>query len=281
MRCSSTRTTRRSANRCGLCTNGSSPASVRRPTLIERDDRLPPFGELLAERERAHQALGSGDGAGRLMRVGSGMSLASFEDAFAHALFAAPGAADAAVADLVAQPAFAVYRNTVTKSCIDALQANFPTVTRLVGEEWFRAAAAAYVARERPNTPSLQAYGATFAAFLADFAPAAELPYLADVARLDRFWIESHGAVDAPVLDAAGLVGTDPGVLAGAVLLPHPAVRWAWFAESPVYSIWRDNRARETTGGDLPWHGEGALLTRRADVVEWTANRPRRVPLPR
>ena len=204
------------------------------------------------------------------MRVGSGMSLASFEDAFAHALFAEPGDADPAVADLVAQPAFAVYRNTVTKSCIDALQANFPAVTRLVGEEWFRAAAAAYVARERPNTPSLQAYGATFAAFLAGFAPAAELPYLADVARLDRYWIESHGAVDAPVLAATDLVGADPEVLAGAVLRPHPAAHWAWFAESPVYSIWRDNRACETTGGELPWRSEGALLTRPADVVEWT-----------
>lgn len=81
-------------------------------------------------------------------------------------------------------------------------------MTRLVGEEWFRAAAAAFVARERPNTPSLQAYGATFAAFLADFAPAAERPYLAGVARLEGFWIESHGAVDAPVLDATGLVGS-------------------------------------------------------------------------
>jgi hypothetical protein len=125
------------------------------------------------------------------------------------------------------------------------------------------------VARERPNTPSLQAYGATFAAFLADFAPATELPYLADVARLDRYWIESHGAVDAPVLAATDLVGADPEVLAGAVLRPHPAAHWAWFAESPVYSIWRDNRARETTGGELPWRGEGALLTRPADVVEW------------
>ena len=203
------------------------------------------------------------------MRIGSGMSLASFEDAFAHALFAEPKAADPAVADLVAQPAFAVYRNTVTKSCIDALQANFPAVTRLVGEEWFRAAAAAYVGLERPTTPSLQAYGATFAAFLAAFAPAAELPFLADVARLDRFWIESHGAIDAPALDATDLIGTDPGVLADAVLLPHPAARWAWFAESPVYSIWRDSRVRETIGGELTWRGEGALLTRQTDVVEW------------
>ena len=29
----------------------------QRPTLIERDDRLPSFGELLSERERAHRAL--------------------------------------------------------------------------------------------------------------------------------------------------------------------------------------------------------------------------------
>ena len=204
------------------------------------------------------------------MRVESGMSLASFEDAFARALFTAPGDADPAVADLVAQPAFAVYRNTVTRSCIDALQANFPAVTRLVGEEWFRAAAAVYVAGERPNTPSLQAYGATFAAFLANFAPAAGLPYLADVARLDRFWTESHGAADAPVLDATGLVGADPGVLVDAILAPHPAARWAWFPESPVYSIWRDNRARQATGDESPWRGEGALLTRPASVVEST-----------
>ncbi len=204
------------------------------------------------------------------MRAGARMSLASFEDAFAHALFAGPADADPAVADLVAQPAFAVYRNTVTKSCIDALQANFPTVTRLVGEEWFRATAAVYVVGERPSTPSLQAYGDTFAAFLAGFAPAAGLPYLADVARLDRLWIESHGALDAPVLGTTDLVGVDPGVLATALLSPHPAARWAWFPESPVYSIWRDNRARRATGDELPWRGEGALLTRRADVVEWT-----------
>ena len=29
--------------------------------------------------------------------------------------------------------AFAVYRNTVLKGCIDALQANYPTVGQLVG----------------------------------------------------------------------------------------------------------------------------------------------------
>ena len=41
------------------------------------------------------------------------------------------------------------------KGCIDALQANYPAVTRLVGEEWFRAAAAVYVRQAPPTNPML------------------------------------------------------------------------------------------------------------------------------
>jgi hypothetical protein len=33
-------------------------------------------------------------------------------------------------------PALAVYRNTVAKGCIDALQANYPAVHTLVGSDW-------------------------------------------------------------------------------------------------------------------------------------------------
>jgi hypothetical protein len=204
------------------------------------------------------------------MPAGSSRSLAAFQDAFARALFARPDDVDRTVADLVAQPAFAVYRNTVMKSCIDALQANFPAVARLTGDEWFRAAAAEYVAGERPGEASLLAYGASFAAFLAGFPPAAELPYLADVARLDRAWTEAHVAADAPALRMAELVGFDPGVLAGAVLVPHPAARWAWFANAPIYAIWRSNRERHNGEGEIPWRGEGALLTRPDDAVAWT-----------
>jgi hypothetical protein len=43
---------------------------------------------------------------------------------------------------------FKVYRNTVLKGCVDALAANFPTVLRLVGEDWFRAAALIHVCAE-------------------------------------------------------------------------------------------------------------------------------------
>jgi fatty-acyl-CoA synthase len=40
--------------------------------------------------------------------------------------------------------------NTVMKGCVDALQANYPTIERLVGEEWFRAAAACHARKISP-----------------------------------------------------------------------------------------------------------------------------------
>ena len=138
-------------------------------------------------------------------------ALARFQDDFARALLdpAQP-----------APPAFAVYRNTVMKGCIDALQANYPAVAKLVGEEWFRAAAAVYVRDHLPRTPMLLEYGAGFADFLARFEPAAELPYLPAVARLDRFWTEAHAAADEPPLDARALAGAGPGTLGRAASAP-------------------------------------------------------------
>jgi len=198
-------------------------------------------------------------------------SLARFQDAFARALVAGTAPEEAAVAGLVAQPAFAVYRNTVMKGCVDALQANFPAVAKLVGEEWFRAAAAQFAARERPKEPSLLAYGNSFPSFLAGFPPAGELGYLADVARLDRLWTQAHAAADAPAIGREALAVADPGALGAAVLHPHPAARWAWFGDAPVYTIWRRNREELPDDGELPWQGEGVLLTRPDDTVRWIA----------
>ena len=193
----------------------------------------------------------------------------SFQQALAQALFAPQDATDPRVRHLTAQPAFAVYRNTVMKGCIDALEANFPAVAKLVGSEWFRAAAALHVAVDPPRDGRLLNYGEGFADFLQSFEPAAELPYLAGVARLDALWRDAHAAADAPPLDAAWLARHEAQRLAALVLQPHPAARWAWFAEQPIYSIWSRNRGAADDDGEIVWQGEGALLTRPADVVTW------------
>jgi hypothetical protein len=202
------------------------------------------------------------------------VGLKHFQDAFAHALIATDFRTECApeIAALVCQPGFSVYRNTVMKGCVDALQANYPSVAQLVGEEWFRAAAAIYVRANLPRHPMLADYGASFGDFLTRFEPAADLPYLAGVARLDRFWTEAHVARDEEAVAPAEVASLTSEELARTVLRPHAAARWAWFDDQPIFTIWRRNR--EPGGDDLSdidWQGEGALVVRPGGAVEWHA----------
>ncbi len=195
-----------------------------------------------------------------------------FQDGFARALLAVelrPDEYSPEIACLVEQPAFAVYRNTVMKGCIDALQANYPSVARLVGDEWFRSAAAIFVRANLPRQPTLAVYGADFAGFLAAFEPSAELPYLPGVARVDRFWTEAHTAPDEAPVDAAAVARLGPDELARTVLRPHASARWAWFDAHPIATLWRRNRYPvDPDLADIEWRPEGVLVVRSGGSVE-------------
>lgn len=200
---------------------------------------------------------------------------AAFQQALARALLAPADAAASCLPGIATQPAFAVYRNTVMKACIDALAANFPAVERLVGADWFRSAAARYAQAEPPRDGRLLCYGAGFPGFLAQqvaaLGPAADLPYLADVARLDRAWTEAHAAADAEPLDPARLAALPPERLAATVLRLHPAARWCWSEDTPAFALWQQQRAPGTDGQPIDWRGDGGLLTRPAGQVRWQA----------
>lgn len=203
-------------------------------------------------------------------------TLSAFQVEFAGALFRHPYDAAGTTPQWARQPAFAVYRNTVMKGCIDALQATHPAVLHLVGEAWFRSAAACYVRTAPPSEPRLLNYGIPggsvpgFADFLSGFAPAAEWPYLPGVALLDGCWSASHAAADAACADAGTLAHLDPAALGTLRLRPHPAARWHWFDGMPVATIWSASRAGTEPADGLRWQGEGALLTRPADHVRWS-----------
>lgn len=68
--------------------------------------------------------------------------LSHFQDGFVQALLAPDDDLPAQLRALVDQPGFSIYRNTVLRAASNALQANYPAIERLVGEEWFRAVAA-------------------------------------------------------------------------------------------------------------------------------------------
>ena len=169
----------------------------------------------------------------------------------------------------------AVYRNTVAKGWADALAGLFPTVQRLVGEDWFRDAALIFAAEHPPTTPILDEYGQAFPAWLARFEPALFLPYLPPVARMDLAWSRAHRSADAPVLTADVLAGRD---LFGSRAALHPSVQLFWF-DWTAPSIWRANRPDATPDQGVDWidQAEGiviyrpdmTVLHRRLTRVEW------------
>jgi len=195
-------------------------------------------------------------------------SLTEFQDLFVEALYN-PEADTLTL--LTRQPGFTVYRNTVMKGAVDALQANFPTIERLVGNEWFIAAAAIH-ARHSPAVDARLVYhGSEFPEFLDRFEHAQQMPYLGNVARLDLLWNQCHTAADEPGIDLNHLANLTPEQLAGLSLKPRAAARWMWFAEQPVFTLWRHNRERIEMPEHLDWQGEGALLVRSGGVVGWQA----------
>jgi hypothetical protein len=190
--------------------------------------------------------------------------LLDFQDAFVAAI----GGHRAALSpwlDEAEHPGLAVYRNTIAKGCVDALAANFPTVQSMVGEDWFRAAAALFAREAPPASAALLDYGADFPAWLQRFPPAAELPYLAGIAHLDRLWTEALFAAEAPVLEADALSRLAPDALAQTRLTLHPSVRFAAF-DAGLPSLWRAARdgAEDLELSETP---ETLLVVRQGQAV--------------
>ncbi|MEM7025291.1 MAG: DNA-binding domain-containing protein [Pseudomonadota bacterium] len=132
---------------------------------------------------------------------------------------------------------FDVYRNNVTVTAIDALGDTFPAVRALVGDDFFRATARAYLDQSPPRSPLLFRYGATFGDFLEAFPPAARVPYLGDVARLEFARLQAYHAADVLPIAISTLGEMPPDQVANAVLETHPSVSLIRSA-FPVVSLW-------------------------------------------
>jgi hypothetical protein len=128
-----------------------------------------------------------------------------------------------------------IYRNTHVSSLVAALRISYPAVRALVGDEFFEAAARAFIDVQPPKTAYLNAYGADFGDFLAGFEPASALAYLPDVARLEWAVNVALHAKDVPPLDAAVLASRTDADFA---FVPHPSVTLLRLTH-PAEAIWR------------------------------------------
>jgi hypothetical protein len=137
-----------------------------------------------------------------------------------------------------------------------------------IGDEFFRAMARAYVADHPPRSPILLDYGAGFPDFIAAFEAAAPLPYLADVARIERAWMEAYHAAEAEPLSASSLARVPVERVSDLRLELHPTVRIVR-SRYPALTIWRMNIADgEPSPVDFNAGSEDALVLRPAVEVE-------------
>ncbi|SFH12079.1 Putative DNA-binding domain-containing protein [Ensifer sp. OV372] len=156
---------------------------------------------------------------------------------------------------------FNVYRNNVTVSLIEALAATFPATERITGEAFFRAMARFHVRETPPVSPLLFEYGRDFPGFIARYEYAQSMPWLADVARIERAWLDAYHAADAPALPPSALSLIAPEQLGGVVFDPHPATRLVR-SDYPAVTIFAVNRESGPVGRVETADAESALITR-------------------
>jgi hypothetical protein len=132
----------------------------------------------------------------------------------------------------------AIYRNTCFTTLVNALRLNFPAVAVLVGDEFFQAAARQFIAGNPPASAYLNDYGASFAAFLQQFPPAADITYLADVTRLEWAVSRALHAPDSSALDVAKLAALAPAQMDRVMFRARPGVTTLQL-DSPADDVWR------------------------------------------
>jgi hypothetical protein len=166
---------------------------------------------------------------------------------------------------------FAVYRNNVVVSLIDALADGFPVTGELVGNEFFRAMARLFVLARPPASAMMVDYGSDFPDFIAGFAPAASLPYLADLARLERCRVVAYHAADSAPLDIARIAAAlaDPAALPGLRLTLHPSLH-ALSSSYAVVSLWAAHQGVGELSDVVTDRPESALILRCGLAVEIT-----------
>ena len=128
---------------------------------------------------------------------------------------------------------FLVHRNTVLSALCEALRLSYPVTDKLVGSAFFDQAALAHARRDPPRQPVLARYGAGFTETLAAQAGSGDLPYLADVARLE--WAVDQAGHDLPGFDRALTIQTPQGL---ATLAMAPSLRLLRL-DHAVLTIWQ------------------------------------------
>jgi hypothetical protein len=172
--------------------------------------------------------------------------------------------------ELTAAQRIGIYRHHHRSSLMAALTTHYPTILALIGAAAFDVLAADFVRAVPPDDARLACYGAGFADFLVADPRLADLPYLADSARLDWALIKGQVAATEAAITAADLAAIDAAQLADLRCRLHPAA-------SQITSVYPLLQLRRLAGDataeaapvDLASGGTNLLVWRQLGEMVW------------
>jgi len=134
-----------------------------------------------------------------------------------------------------------IYRNAILGTLVRALGAIHPVCKRLVGETFFDAMSRVHARQTPSESPDLGDYGESFGDFIAAFEPAAELVYLADIARLEWCWHRAFHAPDENSIDLATLANV-AAANTDRIVFRLPVSASLIESDYPIQRIWQVNQ---------------------------------------
>jgi hypothetical protein len=197
------------------------------------------------------------------------MTLRDTQVSFATSLLAgdATAAAQIHAGKLTPSRRLEIYRHNVFANLRGVLKDIYPVILAIVGDDFFQHAADQFVGAYPSRSGDLNQFGSEWAAFLSTYPHAAELPYLADVARLEWAWHEVFHAGDAAPLDLARLAAIPPSEHGALCMVLHPSIRLI-NSEFPIARIWEVNQPKFAEEIKVDWDVPPERLLIRRDMAD-------------
>ena len=164
-----------------------------------------------------------------------------------------------------------IYRNNLNASLSDALEAVFPVIARLVGDRYFQQLSRGFIAGHPLRASSLHGFGRELPDHIVQQPELADLPYLADVARLEWGCHEVYHEADHEALAATRLAQVPPERQLQLRFRLAPATRLLT-SRYPVLSIWASNQPGASNAVapiSLEEGGVRVLIARRNGEIEF------------
>ena len=179
------------------------------------------------------------------------MSLLELQQSFYSAVFDAESTENTEfyecikpTVNLTGEQSVNIYKDSILGGLTEALFNIYPVCVKLVGEMFFNHMVEDYLKRYPSDSPDIGDYGSGFSNYIADFEPAKELEYLADLVTLEWSWHRAFNASDTlaadicSIADLSTVAEVDQGSI-HFVTTPSATLVRSMF---PIQQIWQVNQ---------------------------------------